>query len=159
MPPRALRVSPAAAAIWLFGFTPIASTAMSAFNVSPPRRTMMPSSASSNAVTPFSRRSAMPCFSISSCRSCAISKSSGGMTCLSISTTETESPARFKFSAASRPMNPPPTTTADFAPFSRIQPRSRSASGTVHSVSTRSESMPGIPGRIGDEPVASRSFP
>ena len=59
-----------------------------------------------------------------------------------------------EFSAISSPMSPPPTIAADWTRLFRIISRSRSASGTVQSVTTRGESIPGIPGRRGDEPEA-----
>ena len=45
----------------------------------------------------------------------AISGSSGGMTCGSFSSTVTDSSRWIRFSTISKPMNPPPTTTAVLA--------------------------------------------
>jgi len=75
------------------------------------------------------------------------------MTWSVISMIETESPDSRRFSAISNPINPPPTTAALRMPSSLIIARILSVSGTVQSVWIRGESMPGIGGRKGDEPV------
>ena len=66
---------------------------------------------------------------------------------------DTFSPAATRFSAVSRPMKPPPTMAALFAPFSLTMAIMASMSGMVHSWNIFGESTPGRSGRTGEEPV------
>ena len=76
----------------------------------------------------------------------AASASSCGISVSSISTTVTSLPKVLKIEANSQPMIPPPSTTSR-------RGTSVCASRPVESTQ-RSDSRPGIGGRIGNEPVA-----
>ena len=97
------------------------------------------------------------------------------MTWSSFSMSVTSSPRWAKFSTISRPMNPPPTTTARFgfvttwspvyesSPVRVSVPRSSHfrmvrASGTVLTEKIPGRSMPGSGGRIGAAPGDSTSL-
>ncbi len=105
----------------------------------------------------------------------AHSGSSGAMTWSSISTSVTSRPRWTRFSAISRPMYPPPTTTArfglcsDWSPVDwyssarSLAPRSSHsricrASGTVRTEKIPGRSIPGSGGRIGAAPGESTSL-
>ncbi len=72
---------------------------------------------------------------------------------MSISTTVTFKPIPFRFSAISNPIKPPPTTVTDFTWLSETYALILSVSGTDHKVIILDDSMPGIGGIKGDDPV------
>ena len=87
----------------------------------------------------------------------AISGSSGGITWGNFSKIATDSSRWIKFSTISKPMNPPPTTTADLASRSAIHERIRRESGMLRTAKTPGRSTPGSGGRIGAAPGDSTS--
>ena len=74
------------------------------------------------------------------------------------STTVTWMPMPWRFSASSRPMKPPPTTTAFFTPLSLAQARVATASSGVRMVNTPSSAVPSTGGTTGEAPVAMTSL-
>ena len=102
--------------------------------------------------TPSPKAILIPCASMWRCTGSAISGSSGGMTWLSISRTVTESPRCARFSAISKPMNPPPTITALLADFVSIQARISRLSGMLRNTKMPAVSIPGKGGRTAAAP-------
>ena len=88
----------------------------------------------------------------------AIEKSIGAITWSAISTTVTSAPASWRFSAISRPMKPPPMTTARFTSRLPIYCFMASVSLTLRRVKIPSRSMPGSGGFTGDAPGDSSSL-
>jgi hypothetical protein len=133
MPPRGPSASPAACASAVSGRTPMARITRSASMPRPDSvRTMRPPLAvGSNPDSPSPRWRVTPCASRCSRTGSAISASSGGITCGSFSRIVTCRSRRARFSAISRPMKPPPTTTARAGRRASIQCRMRSESGMV----------------------------
>lgn len=76
----------------------------------------------------------------------------GAITCRCFSTTVTWIPWWVRFSIISRPMKPPPTTTALRGALLWMNVCSRSVSSTVRRVNTRADSTPGRAGRSGLAP-------
>ena len=145
MPPRGPAARPAAVARPVSGRTPIAATTTSAGSRSPVERV---TSSSPIAVTAAPRWSEALARRMRRWTGSTISGSSGAITWSVASTMAVATPRWTRFSAISRPMNPPPITTAVFA--SRTASTMASVSSTLRNESARS--MPGIGGRTGEAP-------
>ena len=154
MPPREPIWRPAALASSVSGRTPMARMTRSAGKLAPLSATTIkrPSAPSSMRASPSPRWSCTPFAIRCSVSGTATSGSSGGMTCGSFSRTVTESPRWIRFSTISKPINPPPTTTAVLARRSAIQERIRRESGMLRTAKTPGRSTPGSCGRIGAAP-------
>ncbi len=64
----------------------------------------------------------------------------------------TSSPSSRRFSATSRPMNPPPHTTAERGPSASMKSFIAKVSSTVRRVKSRSSPVPGSFGWVGRAP-------
>jgi len=151
--PAGIVAIPASWASFVSGRIPTESRTMSVSIVSPEaNRTRIRLSCFSKAFTPSRKRSSRPFSRKCRCTIAAISKSSGAITCSRASTMATFTPRCARFSAISRPIKPPPTTTARSGFSVSSHALMASASGTVRRVKIPSRSMPGIGGRIGSAP-------
>jgi len=159
IPPRFPSSSPASLASPTSGRTPMERITKSA-GIEPPSRvltTTAPSSARSKPATASPSRKETPLAERRAATGSAISGSKGGKTCGRSSTSVIERPRRTRFSTISRPMKPPPTTTARAASRSTIHWRMRRLSGMVRSTKIPGRSMPGRSGLTGEAPGASTS--
>ena len=158
MPPTSPRAIFASRAKVVVGRTPMLRITISAaMRFCELSTTSILSSLFSNATTPSPKCSSTPLVTRCSCTICAIVKSIGAITCGAISTTETLAPAACKFSAISRPMNPPPTITARCTRCFVIYSLMRSVSYTFLRVNIPSLSMPLIGGLTAVAPGDRRS--
>ena len=165
MPPRSPSCTPAIVASVVSGRTPRATITRSAGWEAPERVVTSRDSSSccANDATPSPSTTCTPCISRASLTRLAYSTSRGMSTWSASSMTVTSKPRWARFSAISRPMNPPPTTTAWRAgrtvwkpeyrsmPARKLVPRSihsrmARASGTVRTEKTPGRSIPGIGG-------------
>ena len=87
-----------------------------------------------------------------------MSASRGFSSCAGRCTSVVSTPISAKFSAASMPMKPPPTTTARRGVFSVTNVRRARASSTVRKVNTRGESSDTAAGTTGAAPGAKMSL-
>ena len=145
-------VSPAIWASRTSGRTPIAPTTSSP-GITRRSARITPFEVTSATATPVS--TATPWASSSAATAIASSGSRAVRICPAASTTVTVMPVPARFSAVSRPTNPPPMTTA-VAGLPVTSAARRSASSTVRS--TRSRPDPGIGGRTGSAPGLSTSL-
>ena len=139
------------------------------------RTSSAPPAACWKPATPSLSSSRMPCRSTWSSTIRAMSRSSGARSWSSISTRVTSNPRCTRFSAVSRPMKPPPMTTARVLGFTvwkpaylsipvrNSEPRSihsriARASGTVRTWKIPGRSIPGKGGRTDSAPGDSTSL-
>ena len=143
---------PASDARWDSGTTPRATTAMSASSVRPLLRFTLRGPSVTNPVTASDSRSLIPLALRQWCTSAAMSLSSGGRTWSGRWTSVTSTPIPARFSATSRPMYPPPATTALRGLLAVTKSRMANVSSTVRMVITLGSSVPDISGIRGFAP-------